>query len=50
MGGSGSHPAKTIAKLFVEHVICRHGSPSELLSDRGANFSFRSFSRGVQAL
>ena len=30
--------ADTIAKLFVEHVVCRHGVPEELLSDRGANF------------
>ncbi len=30
--------AETIAKLFVEHVICRHGIPEVLLSDRGANF------------
>ena len=30
--------ADTFAKLFVEHVVCRHGVPEELLSDRGANF------------
>jgi len=30
--------ADTIARLFVEHVICRHGVPEQLLSDRGANF------------
>ena len=30
--------AKTIARMFVEHVVCRHGAPQELLSDRGANF------------
>ena len=30
--------ATTIAKLFVEQIICRHGVPEELLSDRGANF------------
>ena len=28
----------TLAKLFEEHVICRHGVPEELLSDRGTNF------------
>ena len=28
----------TIARLLVEHVICRHGIPEELLSDRGTNF------------
>ena len=30
--------ALTIARLFVENVISRHGVPRELLSDRGANF------------
>ena len=33
-----NHRAETIAKLLVEHVICRHGVPNELLSDRGADF------------
>lgn len=28
----------TIAELLLEHIICRHGVPSELLSDRGTNF------------
>lgn len=30
--------AETVAKLFVEQIVCRHGLPEELLSDRGANF------------
>ena len=30
--------AETIAKLFTEQIVCRHGIPEELLSDRGANF------------
>ena len=30
--------AETIAKVLVEEVICRHGIPEELLSDRGVNF------------
>ena len=30
--------AETIACTFIEHVVCRHGSLEELLSDRGANF------------
>ena len=30
--------APTIASLLVEHIICRHGVPEELLSDRGSNF------------
>ena len=28
----------TTAPLILEHVVCRHGIPEELLSDRGANF------------
>ena len=28
----------TIARVFVDKVICRHGAPREPLSDRGANF------------
>ena len=30
--------AETIAKLLVEKIICVHGVPEQLLSDRGANF------------
>ncbi len=30
--------AETIARLLVENVVCHHGAPEELLSDRGANF------------
>ena len=30
--------AETIARLFVDNVVCRHGVPDELLSDRGSNF------------
>lgn len=30
--------AETIAKLFVDHIVCQHGIPEELLSDRGTNF------------
>ena len=28
----------TPATLLIEHIICRHGVPEELLSDRGTNF------------
>lgn len=31
----------TMAKLFVEEIICRHGAPQKLLSDRGAAFLSR---------
>ena len=30
--------AETIAPLFLEHIVCRHSIPEELLSDRGTNF------------
>ena len=30
--------ALTIAKLFVQEVVCRHGVPAQLLSDRGKAF------------
>ena len=29
--------SETIARVLVDRVICRHGVPRELLSDRGAN-------------
>ena len=29
--------SEIIAKLFVDHVICHHGVPNQLLSDRGTN-------------
>jgi len=29
--------SETIARLLVERVICQHGAPKELLSDRGPN-------------
>ena len=30
--------ATTVAKVTVEGIICRHGVPEGLLSDRGSNF------------
>ena len=30
--------AETIAKLLVEEIVCRHGAPEHLLSDRETNF------------
>ena len=29
--------SETIARLFIDNVICRHGVSNQLLSDRGAN-------------
>ena len=31
--------AETVARVLVEEVICHHGAPERLLSDRGSNFS-----------
>ena len=33
-----NHRDETIARLLMEHIICRYGVPLELLSDRGADF------------
>ena len=33
--------ALTIAELFVEEIVCCHGVPGQLLSDRGAAFLSR---------
>ena len=30
--------AETVARVFVDEVVCRHGAPERLLSDRGSNF------------
>src|SRR5438093_6972520 len=30
--------AETVAKILVEEIICRHGAPKQILTDRGANF------------
>ena len=30
--------AETVAKIYVEEVVCRHSAARELLSDRGKNF------------
>ncbi len=30
--------ARTIANAFFEHVVCRHGCPQKILSDRGTQF------------
>jgi hypothetical protein len=30
--------SKTVARIFVEEIVCRHGAPEQLLTDRGSNF------------
>lgn len=35
--------ATTIAKVFVEEIICRHGTPEKLLTDQGTNFTSELF-------
>ena len=34
---SDNQTSETIVRLLVDHVICRHGVPEMLISDRGAN-------------
>ena len=34
---SPDQTSETIARLLVDCVVCRHGVPSQLLSDRGPN-------------
>ena len=38
MGRGPDQTAQTVAKLYVEGIVCRHGAPQELLLDRGPNF------------
>ena len=42
--------AFTIAKLFVDQVVCRHGVPAQLLSDRGEAFLSQLMSEVNQVL
>lgn len=42
--------AFTIAKLFVDQVVCRHGVPAQLLSDRGKAFLSQLMSEVNQVL
>lgn len=30
--------SETVARIFVEKIVCRHGAPKKLLSDQIANF------------
>ena len=36
--GIPNKKAQTIAKVFVEQIVCRYGCPRTLLSDRGREF------------
>ena len=35
--------ATTIARIFVEEIVCRHGTPEKLLTDQGTNFTSELF-------
>ena len=35
---TSNQQSATIARLLAENIVCRHGVPEELLSDRGSNF------------
>jgi transposase InsO family protein len=41
--------ASTVAEALVNELVCRHGFPSMLLTDRGTNFTSALF-RGVSKL
>jgi len=36
--------AATVAKIMFDHIICVHGCPLQILSDRGTNFESQLFS------
>ena len=42
--------AETVADVFVQKVILRHGCPVQVLSDRGAQFTSRLFKRMAKLL
>ena len=33
--------AKDYARIFIDDIVCRHGIPSSIISDRGARFTSR---------
>ena len=47
---TSNQTAETIARLFVEHIVARHGVPERLLSDRGQNFLSRLVTEVCQLL
>jgi hypothetical protein len=42
--------AESVAKIVVEEIICRHGAPSKILSDRGKNFMSNLVARVLKLL
>ena len=42
--------AETVAKAFIDTVICRHGVPKVILTDRGTNFTSRLMQRVCELL
>ena len=42
--------AKHYATIFIDEIVCRHGIPLSIISDRGAQFTsrfWRSFQEGL---
>lgn len=42
--------AERVADLYVEHIVCRHGTPEALLTDKGSNFVGQVMTRVNQLL
>ena len=36
-----TYPVAKLAKLYVKHIVCLHGVPVSIVSDRGSVFSSR---------
>jgi hypothetical protein len=35
--------ARTVASVFVDEFVCRYGTPSQIITDRGSNFESNLF-------
>ena len=45
-----TYSAKTYARIFIDDILCHHGTPLSIISDRGAQFTsrfWRSFKQGL---
>ena len=36
-----TYSAEDYARIFTDEIVCRHGTPSSIISDRGAQFTSR---------